>query len=130
MVNSKARNNKQTSFLYRHSMFVCLLEKLSRSRVRCIRWGLVSMSNYIIWHTAGSNILNYSDKLANTSSGWDAVQCVGRQEKEKKKHYFPPFKNTKRCLKMEAAGRLHHRRPPDRLHKDRFSKAGTVRNTM
>lgn len=83
------------------------------------------MSSYIIWHTAGSNILNYSDKMANTSSGWEAVQCVGGLEKSEGKNiYFPPLQEYQAHLKIETAGRLHHRRPPDRLHKHRLAKWG------
>ncbi len=66
----------------------------------------MSMSSSIIWHTAGSNILNFSDKMANTSSGRNAVQCVGRLT-----HLFSPTSRKQAHLKMEPAGRLHHRKP-------------------
>lgn len=48
-----------------------------------------------IWHTAGSNILNYSD------NGQDQAY-----------------------LKMESAETLHHSRPPDRLPKHSLAKWG------
>lgn len=75
------------------------------------------MSSSVIWHTAGPNILNYSDKMANTSSGWNAVRCLGRL-----KHLFSPTSRKQAHLKMESAGRLSHRKPPDRLHKHCLAK--------
>ena len=83
------------------------------------------MSNTITWPTAGSNILNSSDKMANTSSGWDAVQRAGRR----RNIYFLPLQEHRAHLKM-AAGR---EAPPQEASRQTsqapLSKVGTVRNT-
>lgn len=97
MVNSKSRNNKLgerliVSALPNMFVSVSVGEFQAQAGPGSGGGGLLSMSSYIIWHTAGSNIPNCSDKMANTSSRWDAVQCVGRL-----KHLFSiHFKNTKR----------------------------------
>lgn len=88
-----------------------------------------SSLKFIFWHTGGSNILNPFDKMANGSSGWDAVQCVGRLESSRGGHTLTPqaqLQVHQVYSKLEASAQEASRQ----TSQGPLSEVGTVRNTV